>query len=50
MSDVSRAKWGGLGALTSAGTVAATIFCCLPFTTGIAGATVAAFGVRLTGA
>jgi mercuric ion transport protein len=32
--------------LTSAGTVAATIFCCLPFATGIIGTGVAAFGAR----
>lgn len=35
-----------MGAVTSAGTVAATIFCCLPFATGILGAGVAAFGAR----
>jgi hypothetical protein len=40
------AKWSEVGALTSAGTVAATIFCCLPFATGIIGASVAAFGAR----
>lgn len=34
------------GSLTTAGTVAATIFCCLPFATGIVGAGVAAFGAR----
>lgn len=34
------------GALTSAGSVAAMIFCCLPFATGIIGAGVAAFGAR----
>jgi len=33
-------------ALTSAGTVAATILCCLPFATGIIGASVAAVGAR----
>jgi hypothetical protein len=32
--------------LTSAGTVAATILCCLPFATGIIGASVAAVGAR----
>src|SRR5262245_53528413 len=36
-----------LGALTTAGTVAATIFCCLPFATGVVGAALAAFGARL---
>lgn len=35
-----------VGALTTAGTVAATVFCCLPFATGILGAGVAAFGAR----
>lgn len=35
------------GALTSAGTVAATIFCCLPFATGVIGAGMAATGARL---
>ena len=34
------------GALTMAGTAVATIFCCLPFATGIMGAGVAAFGAR----
>ena len=42
-----RTKWSELGALTSAGTVAATILCCLPFATGIIGAGVAAVGARL---
>jgi len=32
--------------LASAGTVAATILCCLPFATGIFGASVAAVGAR----
>jgi mercuric ion transport protein len=41
-----RARWSELGALTSAGTVAATILCCLPFATGIVGASVAALGAR----
>ena len=35
-----------VGALSTAGTVAATIFCCLPFATGIVGAGVAAYGAR----
>jgi uncharacterized membrane protein YdjX (TVP38/TMEM64 family) len=42
----STQRWSELGALTSAGTVAATILCCLPFATGIVGATVAAVGAR----
>ena len=46
MSTDLRAKWSEVAALTSAGTVAATIFCCLPFATGIVGASVAAFGAR----
>ena len=41
------AKWSDVGAITSAGTVAATIFCCLPFATGLIGASVAAFGSRI---
>ena len=39
-------RWSEVGALTSAGTVAATILCCLPFATGIIGASVAAVGAR----
>lgn len=38
--------WSEAGAIASAGTVAATIFCCLPFATGVLGAGVAAFGAR----
>jgi hypothetical protein len=34
------------GAIASAGTVAATIFCCLPFASGVVGAGVAAFGAQ----
>jgi hypothetical protein len=41
------AHWSDLGALTTAGTVAATIFCCLPFATGVVGAALAAYGARL---
>lgn len=41
-----RSRWSELGALTSAGTVAATVLCCLPFATGIVGASVAAVGAR----
>jgi hypothetical protein len=39
--------WSDVGALSTAGTVAATIFCCLPFATGVVGAAVAAVGARL---
>ena len=46
MSTSTRTRWSELGALTSAGTVAATILCCLPFATGILGASVAAVGAR----
>lgn len=46
MSNSTRARWAQAGALTTAGTVAATILCCLPFATGIVGATLAAFGAR----
>jgi hypothetical protein len=41
------ATWSDIGAATSAGTIAATIFCCLPFATSLIGAGVAAFGARL---
>src|SRR5215471_9483794 len=47
MKKDSAAHWSELGALTTAGTVAATIFCCLPFATGVVGAALAAFGARL---
>jgi mercuric ion transport protein len=46
MDARARSRWAELGALSAAGTVAATIFCCLPFATGIIGAGVAAFGAR----
>jgi len=46
MNPGLRAKWGEVGAVTSAGTVAATIFCCLPFATGVIGASLAALGAR----
>ena len=46
MSASNRTRWSEVGALTSAGTVAATILCCLPFATGIIGATIAGFGAR----
>lgn len=46
MSTSRRTKWSEVGALTSAGTVAATILCCLPFATGIIGASVAVVGAR----
>jgi MerT mercuric transport protein len=47
MGAESRGTWSGVGALTTAGTLAATIFCCLPFATGVIGAGVAAFGARV---
>ena len=47
MSASTRARWAQAGALTTAGTVAATILCCLPFATGIVGATLAAVVVLL---
>ena len=46
MNHKTRGKLSSAGALTSAGTVAASIFCCLPFATGIIGSGVAAFGAR----
>jgi mercuric ion transport protein len=46
MDASARSRWAELGALGAAGTVAASIFCCLPFATGIIGAGVAAFGAR----
>lgn len=46
MSIESGSKWSEFGALTTASTVAVTIFCCLPFATGVVGASVAAFGAR----
>ena len=46
MNASTRTRWSEFAALTSAGTVAATILCCLPFATGIIGAGVAAFGAR----
>jgi MerT mercuric transport protein len=46
MSASTRSRWLEIGALTSAGTVAAAILCCLPFATGIIGASVAAVGAR----
>ena len=47
MAKNSLPQWSDVGALTTAGTVATTIFCCLPFATGVLGAAVAAFGARL---
>ncbi len=41
------ANYRDVGTITSAGTVAATIFCCLPFATDLFGASVAAFGTRI---
>jgi mercuric ion transport protein len=46
MDSTAKSRWAELSALGAAGTVAATIFCCLPFATGIIGAGVAAFGAR----
>lgn len=46
MDARARLRWAELGALSAASTVAATLFCCLPFATGIIGAGVAAFGAR----
>jgi uncharacterized membrane protein len=46
VSTSTRTGWSEVEALTSAGTVAATILCCLPFATGIVGASVAAVGAR----
>jgi len=46
MSAATRTRWSEVGALTSAGTAAATILCCLPFATGVIGATVAGLGAR----
>lgn len=46
MSSGLRMKLSEVGALSTASTVAATIFCCLPFATGIVGAGVAAYGAR----
>lgn len=46
MNAGKRTALSNAGALTSAGVVAATIFCCLPFATGIVGASAAALGAR----
>ena len=46
MDPHARARWTEAGALTTAGTVAATIFCCLPFATGVFGAGLASVGAR----
>jgi len=40
-------RWSEIGALSTAGTVAATILCCVPFATGLLGAALAAFGARV---
>ena len=40
-------RWSEIGALSAAGTVAATILCCVPFATGLLGAALAAFGARV---
>src|SRR5262249_39452340 len=47
MKKGSIAAWSDVSALTSAGTVAATVLCCLPFATGVAGAALAAVGALL---
>jgi len=47
MTRNSLPQWSDVGALATAGTVAATIFCCLPFAAGVVGAAVAALGARL---
>ncbi len=46
MKTETKRRWSQAGALTTAGTAAATIFCCLPFASGIIGAGVAAMGAR----
>jgi hypothetical protein len=46
MNPDSRNMLSEAGALASAGTVAATILCCLPFATGALGAGIAAYGAR----
>lgn len=46
MNSHLRMKLSEVGALSTAGTVAATILCCLPFATGIVGAGIAAYGAR----
>jgi len=46
MNAKSRTTWAEIGALTTAGTVAATILCCVPFATGIIGAGAAAIGAE----
>jgi mercuric ion transport protein len=46
MNSNTRTRLSYAGSLTTAGTVAATIFCCLPFATGLVGAGAAAYGAR----
>jgi hypothetical protein len=46
MTGAARSRWAEVGALGTAGTVAATIFCCLPFATGVIGSGAAALGAR----
>ena len=48
METRTRRRLSEAGAITSAGTVAATIFCCLPFASGVVGAGVAAFGAQFS--
>lgn len=44
MKTSTRTRWSEVGAMTSAGTLAATVLCCLPFATGVIGASLAAIG------
>jgi mercuric ion transport protein len=46
MEQRTQRRLSEFGALTSAGAVAATIFCCLPFALGLVGAGIAAFGAQ----
>ena len=47
MNTRAKWRWSEAGAVTTAGTAAATIFCCLPFASGVVGASVAAAGARV---
>ena len=46
MNAKTRSRLSYAGSLTTAGSVAATIFCCLPFATGVVGAGAAAYLAR----
>ena len=46
MKPDARIRVSYAGSLTTASTAAATIFCCLPFATGLLGAGVVAFGAQ----